>query len=155
MFRDQLRQRFPDLPAEKVALLLSHYELLLRWNKTINLTSINELGEIVERHYCESIFLGMHLPAKPVSIADIGSGAGFQGFPVAVLRPDCAVTLIEAHQRKSVFLREASRKLPNVRVLSTRDEEIDERIDLAISRAVREKDRKRSLNEFASFDIIV
>jgi 16S rRNA (guanine527-N7)-methyltransferase len=155
VFRDQLRQRFPDLPPEKIALLEAHYERLLRWNKTINLTSINELGEIVERHYCESIFLGLYLPAKPVSIADIGSGAGFPGLPVAVLRPDCTVTLIEAHQRKSVFLREATRKLTNVRVLSTRAEDVTERFDVAVSRAVSYQDLKRSLDKLASFAILL
>jgi 16S rRNA (guanine527-N7)-methyltransferase len=155
VFRDELRQRFPDLPPEKIALLEAHYERLLRWNKTINLTSINELGEIVERHYCESIFLGLYLPAKPVSIADIGSGAGFPGLPVAVLRPDCTVTLIEAHQRKSVFLREATRKLTNVRVLSTRAEDVTERFDVAVSRAVSYQDLKRSLDKLASFAILL
>jgi len=155
VFRDELRQRFPDLPPEKIGLLEAHYELLLRWNKTINLTSINELGEIVERHYCESIFLSSHLAAKPVSIADIGSGAGFPGLPVAVLRPDCTVTLVESHQRKSVFLREASRKLANVRVRSARAEEITERFDVAVSRAVSCQDLDRSLDKLASFAILL
>jgi 16S rRNA (guanine527-N7)-methyltransferase len=155
VFRDQLGQHFPELPAQKIALLQAHYELLLRWNRAINLTSIKELGEIVERHYCESIFLGLHLPAKPVSIADIGSGAGFPGLPVAVLRPDCTVTLLESHQRKSVFLQEASRKLANVRVRSARAEEITERFDVAVSRAVSYQDLERSLDKLASFAILL
>jgi 16S rRNA (guanine527-N7)-methyltransferase len=150
VFRDQLRQRLPELPTQKIALLESHYELLLRWNKTINLTSINELEAIVERHYCESIFLGAYLPAKPVSIADIGSGAGFPGIPVAVLRPDCMVTLIESHQRKAVFLREATRKLSNVQVLSKRAEEVGDPFDVSVSRAVSYQDLERSLGKLAS-----
>jgi len=150
VFRDQLRQRLPELPTQKIALLEAHYELLLRWNKTINLTTIKELEAIVERHYCESIFLGSHLPANPVSIADIGSGAGFPGIPVAVLRPDCMVTLIESHQRKAVFLREASRKLANVQVLSRRAEEVSDRFDVAVSRAVSYQDLGRSLDKLTS-----
>jgi 16S rRNA (guanine527-N7)-methyltransferase len=89
---------FDEYPA-----LRAHFELLQRWNKSLNLTRIDS----VERNYGESLFLGRHLPPGPLRICDIGSGAGFPGFPVAVLRPDCEITLIEAHQRKAVFLKEA------------------------------------------------
>lgn len=118
----------------------AHLELLLRWNRTLNLTAIRNREEAIERHYCESLFLGARLPAGPLTIADVGSGAGFPGFPVAVLRPDCTVTLIESHQRKAVFLREASRKQPNIRVLAKRAEEVSERFDWVISRAVSYED---------------
>jgi 16S rRNA (guanine527-N7)-methyltransferase len=155
VFRDVLRQRLPILSAEKIALLEKHYELLVHWNKTINLTSINDLKAIVERHYGESVFLALHLPAEPVSIADIGSGAGFPGIPIAVLRPDCAVTLIESHLRKSVFLREASRRLGNVRVIPTRAEDVTDRFDLAVSRAVSYADLESSLDKLASFAILL
>jgi 16S rRNA (guanine527-N7)-methyltransferase len=113
------------------------------------------MEEAVERHYCESLFLGAHLPPGCLRIADIGSGAGFPGFPVAVLRPDCSVTLIESHQRKAVFLREASRKLPNVRVLARRAEDVGEQFDWAISRAVSYKDLASFLkNLTASVDLL-
>src|ERR1035437_10306437 len=139
MFADLLRQRLArvvELSPGQVEALETHYQLLLRWNRTLNLTSIKRMEEAVERHYCESLFLGAHLPQGRLRIADIGSGAGFPGFPVAVLRPDCSVTLIESHQRKAVFLREASRALPNVRVLSKRAEAVGEQFDWATSRAV-------------------
>jgi 16S rRNA (guanine(527)-N(7))-methyltransferase RsmG len=143
VFADALARRLAgivELTAEQVAALESHYQMLLRWNRTVNLTSISGLEETVERHYCESLFLGAKLPAGRLKIADIGSGAGFPGFPVAVLRPDCSVTLIESHQRKAVFLREVSRALPNVRVLSKRAEAVGEQFDRAISRAVSYRD---------------
>ena len=110
--------------------------MLVRWNKRLNLTAIREETAIVERHYCESLFLGVHLPEGQLRIADVGSGAGFPGVPVAVLRPDCAVTLIESHQRKAVFLRESTRGLANVRVSCQRAEEVEDEFDWAISRAV-------------------
>jgi 16S rRNA G527 N7-methylase RsmG len=78
-------------------------------------------------------------------IADIGSGAGFPGFPVAVARPDCKVSLIESHQRKAVFLREATRNLANVRVCAKRAEEVEDEFDLAISRAVSYDDLRKPL----------
>src|SRR5206468_4795566 len=85
-------------------------------------------------------FLGRHLPVGRLRICDIGSGAGFPGFVVAVLRRDCEVTLIEAHQRKAVFLKEASRDLGNVRVLAKRAEDVADKFDWAISRAVSDSD---------------
>ena len=139
MFPELLRERLvgiAELSARQFASLEAHYRLLLRWNQTLNLTTVTVLEEAVERHYCESLFLGSKLPPEPLTIADIGSGAGFPGFPVAVLRPDCSVTLVESHQRKAVFLREASRGLANIRVLSERAEALDESFDRAISRAV-------------------
>jgi 16S rRNA G527 N7-methylase RsmG len=133
VFRELVRRCAP-LSDEQAAALESHYELLVRWNKVLNLTRIDRLDEAVERHYCESLFLAAHLP--PGKIADIGSGAGFPGFVVAVARPDCAVTLIESHQRKAVFLSEAIRKLPNARVLAKRAADVIDDFDCVVSRAV-------------------
>ena len=137
------------LTAEQEAALEAHLELLMRWNQKLNLTSIRNREEAIERHYCESLFLGSRLPAGALRIADVGSGAGFPGFPVAVLRPECAVTLIESHQRKSVFLREASRTLANVRVLAKRAEDVDESFDWVISRAVSYADLAPFLKRLA------
>ena len=111
--------------------------MLVRWNKVLNLTSIRTLEEAIERHYGESVFLAAHLPAGVLSIADVGSGAGFPGIPIAVVRPDCRVTLIEAHRRKAVFLREAARDLPNVTVIADRAESVHQSFDIAVSRAVK------------------
>jgi 16S rRNA (guanine527-N7)-methyltransferase len=131
---------FPELTDTQREQLRKHYDLLLHWNKKLNLISTRSESEIVERHYYESLFLGRYLPAGPLKIADIGSGGGFPGLVVAVQRPEFAVTLIESHQRKAVFLREASRNLPNVRVLARRAEDAGERFDWVISRAVRYQD---------------
>jgi len=145
-----MRARFPELSAGQVALLEAHWELLKAWNRKINLTTITDLATAVERHYGESLFLGRHLPVGAWSVVDIGSGPGFPGFPVAVWRPECRVTLIESHQRKAVFLREASRKLPNVQVVAKRAEDVAERFDWAISRAVSYEDLRGSLGRLAN-----
>jgi 16S rRNA G527 N7-methylase RsmG len=125
---------FPDLPPNQAAALEAHYKLLLKWNKTLNLTRIEAMDEAVERHYRESLFLSSHLTDG--SVADIGSGAGFPGFVVAVARPQCSVTLIESHQRKAVFLKEASRHMRNIRVVAKRASEVHEHFDWIVSRAV-------------------
>jgi 16S rRNA (guanine527-N7)-methyltransferase len=152
MFADLLRERLAgvtELSPRQMGALEAHYELLLRWNRTLNLTSIRRIEDAVERHYRESLFLGTYLPEGRLRIADIGSGAGFPGFPLAVLRPDCSVTLIESHQRKAVFLREASRSLGNVRVLARRAEDVDEQFDWAVSRAVSYADLASFLKKLA------
>ena len=145
MFSDLLRATLVgivDLTSEQSAALERHYELLLKWNRTVNLTAIRDIAEIVTRHYGESLFLAAHLPQGPLRVVDIGSGAGFPGFPVAILRPDCAVTLLESHQRKAVFLKEASRSVSNIKVLARRAEEVSGSVgfDWAVSRAVSYKD---------------
>jgi 16S rRNA (guanine527-N7)-methyltransferase len=152
VFADLLSERLRgivELSQAQIAALEAHYELLVRWNKTVNLTTITSLEEVVERHYCESLFLGAHLPAGNLRVVDVGSGAGFPGFPVAILRPDCTVALVESHQRKAVFLREASRKVANVRVLAKRAEDVDEEFDRLISRAVSYADLRFSLKRLA------
>ena len=125
------------LSPQQLTLLEEHYHLLLRWNQKINLTRITSLPEAVRYHYCESLYLASRLPGGELRIIDIGSGAGFPGIPVAIYRPECSVDLVESHQRKAVFLREAARELTNVRVLAQRAEAVTDSYDWTISRAVR------------------
>jgi 16S rRNA (guanine527-N7)-methyltransferase len=141
IFRDLLYHEFlpyARLSEAQLDLLERHYLLLERWNRTLNLTRITDLVESIHLNYCESLFLGLQLPPGPLRIADIGSGAGFPGIPVAILRPEVNVTLIESHQRKAVFLREASVGAANLRVLAIRAENCQERFEWMISRAVAE-----------------
>ncbi len=140
MFKELLREEFApygDLSEDQLGRLEHHYRLLAKWNQKINLTRIRRLADIVQLHYCESLFLGRALPPGRLRIVDIGSGAGFPGIPVAILRSDSLIDLIESHQRKAVFLRETTRDLPNVRVLCQRAGSCDHNYDWAIARAVR------------------
>lgn len=148
MFPDLLA-RYSVLPEDRVEALQQHYELLLRWNKVLNLTRVERLEEAVERHYAESLFLAGHLPAGALRIVDIGSGGGFPGIPVAVVRPESSVTLVESHQRKAVFLREATRRMANVCVLAKRAEDVKNGFDWAISRAVSFRDLTEPLRRLA------
>jgi 16S rRNA (guanine527-N7)-methyltransferase len=128
-----------ELSRGQIERLEQHYALLIRWNRTINLTSIWNLEESVERHYCESVFAAIQLP-ETVSAVDVGSGAGFPGIPIAIMREDCSVMLVESHRRKAAFLKEASRELRNVRVMAGRVEELAGHFDWAVSRAVQFSD---------------
>jgi|SRR5579863_6272640 len=125
------------LTEDQLDALEQHYQLLCNWNKKINLTRIRSLRDVVQFHYCESLFLAQWLPKDRLRIVDVGSGAGFPGIPLAVLRPDCIVDLIESHKRKAAFLREACQQLPNVTVFSKRAEDCTSGYDWMVARAVR------------------
>jgi 16S rRNA (guanine527-N7)-methyltransferase len=138
-FRELLSEEFTPyafLAPAQLDLLERHYLLLERWNRTLNLTRIDGLLENVTLNYCESLVLGLKLPPGPLRIADVGSGAGFPGIPAAIIRPDLHLTLIESHQRKCVFLREAISGIPNVRVFPGRAEACLESFDWITARAV-------------------
>jgi|GEM_PF-642193 len=126
-----------SLSEDQLEALYEHYIHLSRWNQRLNLTHIVDLETIVVRHYCESLFLGIHLPRDAASVIDIGSGAGFPGIPIAVLLPHVRVSLVESRQRKAVFLRDSTRNLPNVTVLNCRAQSIEGSFDFLVSRAVR------------------
>ncbi len=125
-FREILERELSGLvplTETQISQLEQHYDLMMRWNRRMNLTSIRTVEEAVTRHYCESLFVGSHLKLPEAStLVDVGTGAGFPGIPIAILHPEFKVSLVESHQRKAVFLREATRQLPTVRVLGVRIE---------------------------------
>ena len=83
----------------------SYLELLLKWNAKLNLTSIRTSDEILKRHFVESIFCAHQLPEGVKTLLDFGSGGGFPGVPIAICRPDIAVTLSESQGKKAAFLK--------------------------------------------------
>jgi 16S rRNA (guanine527-N7)-methyltransferase len=114
-----------DLSSIQLEQVSTYLEVLLRWNAKMNLTAIRDPEQIVTRHFGESFFLARHLPFVTNGVTDIGSGAGFPGIPIKILRPELTVTLVEAQQRKAVFLRESMRALHlEAEVKNVRAEEI-------------------------------
>ena len=93
---------------ERFELYLS---LILRWNARVNVTAIRDEEGILRRHFVESILCARALPAGIRTLLDFGSGAGFPGIPIALCRPEIAVTLAESQGKKATFLREAVRVL--------------------------------------------
>jgi len=85
--------------------------LLMHWNARINLTAVRDAETIVRRHFAESLFAAEHVPGGAATLLDFGSGAGFPGIPIAIARPEIAVTLAESQGKKAAFLREAVRTL--------------------------------------------
>src|SRR5271155_6145998 len=85
--------------------------LLLKWNEAVNLTAIRDPLEILYRHFCESMFAASVVTLDKGRLADVGSGGGFPGLPLKILRPELEVFLVESNVRKATFLAEVVRDL--------------------------------------------
>ncbi len=108
------------LDPEQLKLLGRHVDLLLKWNKSINLTAITDPDEVLEKHVLDSLAVVGVLPSG--SLLDAGTGAGFPGIPVAIARPDLEVVLVDSVQKKVAFLKNAlaELRLPNVKAFAVR-----------------------------------
>ena len=106
--------------------LLAYLALLARWNRTYNLTAIRDPREMVTRHLLDS--LAMRPFIESGSLADLGTGPGLPGIPLAITRPGLQVTLVESNGKKARFMREAVRQLGlrNARVAESRAEALAE-----------------------------
>jgi 16S rRNA (guanine527-N7)-methyltransferase len=130
-----------ELPDAVKAKLLAYVALLKKWNATYNLTAIRDEGEMVTQHLLDSLSV---LPVMQKSAlagrrwADIGSGAGLPGIPLAIVRPDLDMSLIETVEKKAAFQRQAKIELAlaNVTVVNRRVEDVPGgAFDAVISRA--------------------
>ncbi|WP_260735859.1 16S rRNA (guanine(527)-N(7))-methyltransferase RsmG [Tunturiibacter lichenicola] len=99
------------IPQTLLPQLSLYLDLLVRWNARTNLTAIRDPEEIVRRHFGESLFAAQYLDPAADTLLDFGSGAGFPGLPIALLRPEIKVTLAESQNKKASFLREVVRNL--------------------------------------------
>ncbi|MGA8938340.1 MAG: 16S rRNA (guanine(527)-N(7))-methyltransferase RsmG [Acidobacteriaceae bacterium] len=103
-----------EVPVGLYGQLSTYLELLTKWNARTNLTAIREPEEIVRRHFGESLFAGLQIGSRQeagATLLDFGSGAGFPGLPIQLLRPEMRVTLAESQGKKASFLREVVRTL--------------------------------------------
>jgi 16S rRNA (guanine(527)-N(7))-methyltransferase RsmG len=111
---------------EEADLLSKHYELVLKWNKRLHLTTLTQPREFFERHILESAFSESLILPSVNHIWDLGSGLGVPGMVIAILRPDLDVRLVEASRNKALFLEEVvvNLNLKNTRVIESRIEAI-------------------------------
>jgi 16S rRNA (guanine527-N7)-methyltransferase len=135
---------FGIVVSDKQVICIQRYiVILLHWNEKLNLTAIRDPLEILVRHFCESMFGAIAVPVESGRLADIGSGPGFPGIPMKILRPEIELFLVESNIKKGTFLAEVVRELDlkNARVLISRYEELGEDLaplDYVCSRAVGE-----------------
>ncbi|HNT27528.1 MAG TPA: 16S rRNA (guanine(527)-N(7))-methyltransferase RsmG [bacterium] len=121
------------------------YALLLEWNRVHNLTRISDPVEAAHRHFVES-WASLLLPGLfdgVSSVADIGSGAGFPGLPLALARPDTSFTLVEKAPKKAAYLSfaAASLKMENISIRCADARRLSDRFDLVTFRALTSDDR--------------
>ena len=132
-----------NLPAydDQILQIQQYIGMLLTWNDKVNLTAIRDPLEILYRHFCESMFAAISVPIETGRLADVGSGGGFPGLPLKILRPGLRVFLVESNLKKATFLAEVTRELglSDTQVLVRRYEELGEEIaplDFVCSRAL-------------------
>jgi 16S rRNA (guanine527-N7)-methyltransferase len=127
----------PPLAPETAEKFTAYLALLQKWNARTNLTAIRDEEGILSRHFLESILCAHSLPKPIQTLLDFGSGAGFPGIPIALMRKDLTVTLAESQNKKAAFLREAIRTLNlPITVHSARAETLKQHYDCVTLRAV-------------------
>lgn len=98
-----------DLPEEAQHKLLAFRDLLLKWNRTYNLTALRDPAQAISHHLLDSLAI---LPqVGPGALLDVGSGGGLPGIPLAIARPELAVSMVDTVQKKATFLQQAAIEL--------------------------------------------
>lgn len=126
---------------KEISSFMTFLSELKKWNKTYNLTALKTDNDIIIKHFLDSILYLKAFPEGRLKIADAGSGAGFPGIPIKIIRPDMNVALIESSRKKATFLRHIVRllELTEISVIEDRIENLrDEHknsFDIVVSRA--------------------
>jgi len=123
---------------EHISAFLKYLEELKRWNKAYNLTGLKTDEDIIIKHFLDSLLYLKAIPKSVALIADAGSGAGFPGIPIKILRPEIRLSLIESTRKKASFLRHI------VRILALRD-------TIVYQNRIEDLDE----NEFGRYDVVV
>ena len=132
----------PDLTKAQLAQFETYYAMLADWNTRVNLTAITEPEDVAKKHFLDSLAAAPYL--KPgASIVDVGTGAGFPGLPLLILRPDLRVTLMDSLQKRLTFLEAVLKELKlKAELVHARAEDAGqnpmyrEKFDIALTRAV-------------------
>lgn len=145
-FKLKLEEAAIELSEKQIEQFMSYYRLLIEKNKVMNLTSITEFEEVVEKHFIDSLMLvkAVDLEKKEYKVLDLGTGAGFPGIPLKIAYPELELILVDSLNKRINFLSEVIEKLQlnNIVAIHARAEEIGkqkeyrEQFDYCVSRAV-------------------
>ncbi|MGB4661842.1 MAG: 16S rRNA (guanine(527)-N(7))-methyltransferase RsmG [Mobilitalea sp.] len=153
VFTDGLNELKIELSEIQMQQFMDYYELLLEWNKVMNLTSIIEFKEVIQKHFIDSLSIIKVIKLTKEKVLDVGTGAGFPGIPLKIAFPEIEIVLLDSLQKRINFLDEVVNKLKleKVETLHGRAEdygknmEYREQFDLCVSRAVA---KLSSLSEY-------
>ena len=143
IFNNYLEKLNLTLTEEQIEKFYNYMNLLIEWNKKINLTAIVEPKDIILKHFIDSLTIEKYIK-KGENIIDVGTGAGFPGIPLKIAREDLKITLADSLNKRINFLNEVINKLnlKDIETIHTRAEELGknkkyrEKFDVATSRAV-------------------
>ena len=143
IFNNYLEKLDLKLTEKQIEKFYNYMNLLIEWNKKINLTAIVEPKDIILKHFIDSLTIVKYIK-KGETIIDVGTGAGFPGIPLKIVRDDLKITLADSLNKRINFLNEVINKLDlkNIETIHTRAEELGknkkyrEKFDIATSRAV-------------------
>ena len=132
----------PDLSSAQLDQFETYYAMLADCNTRVNLTAITEPEDVAKKHFLDSLAAAPYLKAN-AAVADVGTGAGFPGLPLLILRPDLKLTLIDSLQKRLVFLEAVLKELKlSAELVHARAEDAGqnpkyrEKFDVALTRAV-------------------
>ncbi len=136
---DVILKYFPNLTAQQQQLFAALPELYSTWNAQINVISRKDIEHLVERHILHSMAIAKIITfADGSKIMDVGTGGGFPGIPLAILFPEVEFVLVDSIGKKIKVVNEiaASLSLKNIKGIQARAEQIDDKFDFIVSRAV-------------------
>ena len=144
-FQNDLKELGIILSDNQIAQFLTYFEMLTEWNSFMNLTAITEFDEVMKKHFVDSLTLiKAYDLSKPLTVIDIGTGAGFPGLPLKIAFPHLKVTLLDSLQKRIKFL-DAVIEMLNLQDVYTvhgraedyaKPDKMREQFDLCVSRAV-------------------
>ena len=143
MIRDYLRASIPGLTAEQEQKFCLYFDMLTDWNTRMNLTAITEAEGVAQKHFADSVLPISLIPVGAV-VADVGTGAGFPGVPIKIMRPDIELVLIDSLGKRVNFLTALTEAMGmDAKCLHSRAEDagrgpLRESFDIALTRAVAE-----------------
>jgi len=141
LLKKGLKEMVIQYSDEQIRSFMTFLAELKKWNRAYNLTGLKTDEDIIVKHFLDSLLYIKALPEGALQLADAGTGAGFPGIPIKIIRPEINITLIESSRKKSAFLRHIIRTLglTDINVLEQRLERIgkehERAYDVIVSRA--------------------
>ena len=143
VFLENLEKTKLNVNGHQINQFYLYYKMLLEWNEKMNLTAITDLEDIVVKHFVDSLMVLKFLPSETISLIDVGTGAGFPGVPLKIIKPQNKITLLDSLNKRLCFLNALKEKLSlDFELVHARAEELGrkenyrENFDVSTSRAV-------------------